>query len=232
MSHTRGTGSSLQRPLIVSGTIMAKRGRRQNQTGRSEGEARHIRLDYWMLEHPAFLALSPNAKVTLLFMLKRYDGTNNGKIGFGVRSGCFVPKQGTGELLNRPFGVSRSNIGRALTELESAGFIACTQPATFNQKRLTREWRLTWLVCNGRPPTREFASLDQPQKTKPSPTGGTMGQIQSHGRDYENGGRAKIIPYSPTGGTIAQLHSPTGGTHLVTRGVGERATETVGAESA
>src|SRR4051812_23502849 len=98
---------------------MAKRGRGRDKQGRSDGEARHIRLDYWMLEHPAFLALTPNAKVTLLAMLKRFNGRNNGRIAFGVRSGIFVPVNGK-ELAEKPFGLSRFQIGRALAELEAA----------------------------------------------------------------------------------------------------------------
>jgi hypothetical protein len=149
------------------------KGRRANKTGRS-GDHRFVQLDYWILESPAFLALSPNAKVVLLFMLKRYNGSNNGKIGFGVRSGCFVPLRGTGELVDRPFGVSRSNVHRALKELLDAGFIRCAQPSTFDQKRHTREWRLTWLPCNGQPATKDFVRQSSAEKTEPSPTHGTI----------------------------------------------------------
>jgi hypothetical protein len=149
------------------------KGRRANKTGRSGG-ARFIQLEYWILECAAFLALSPNAKVVLLFMLKRYDGGNNGKIGFGVRSGCFAPQQGTGKLVDRPIGLSRSNVHRALNELVVAGFIRCTQPATFDQKRMTREWRLTWLSCNGQPATKDFVRQQSPKKTETSPVHGTV----------------------------------------------------------
>ena len=135
------------------------RGRKANQHGRSEGQPRFILLPYWMLETAAFLSLTPAEVCVLLFLLKRFDGSNNGKIGFGVRSGCFVPLQGTGKLVDRRIPVTRSGIGRALEALQAFGFIACTQPATFNQKRLTREWRLTWLRCDGQVPTSEFARL-------------------------------------------------------------------------
>jgi hypothetical protein len=67
---------------------MTKRGRRHNNAGRSEGEARHIRLDYWIMETDAWLALSANAKVLLIVMAKRFNGRNNGRIAFGVRSGA------------------------------------------------------------------------------------------------------------------------------------------------
>ena len=160
-------------PVAITVAMGKSKGRRTNKTGRSSG-ARFIQLEYWILECPAFLALSANAKIVLLFMLKRYDGNNNGKIGFGVRSGCFVPKQGTGELVDRPIGISRSNKHRALNELNAAGFIRCTQPATFDQKRLTREWRLTWLPCNGQLPTKDFVPQPATEKAEPSPANGTI----------------------------------------------------------
>ena len=181
---------------------MGKRsGRRVGKDGRSDGEPRFIQVQYWILETPAFLALSPRATRALLFMLKRFNGTNNGKIAFGVRSGCFMRPQGSSQLDDRPV-LSKSEMGRALRELQAAGFIRCTQEATFDQKRLTREWRLTWLPCNGQPPTKEFAGERRPSNSETSPTGGPMGPItvpragqhdtqnepiahlQSHGRDY------------------------------------------------
>jgi hypothetical protein len=181
---------------------MGKRlGRKVGKDGRSEGEPRFIQLPYWIMETPAFLALSSGATRALLFMLKRFNGVNNGKIAFGVRSGCFTRRPGTPQLEDCPI-LSKSEMGRALRELQAAGFIRCTQEATFDQKRHTREWRLTWLPSNGQPPTKEFASERRPQNPETSPTGGTMGPItvpragqhstqneptahlQSHGRDY------------------------------------------------
>jgi len=144
---------------------MVKRGRRANQTGRSDGEPRFLLVPYWLMETPAWLGLTPNAKVTLLAVFKRFNGRNNGRIAFGVRSGIFVPINGR-ELAEKPFGLSRFQIGRALTEIEAAGFIACTQDATFGQKRLMREWRLTWLPSEGKPPTKDFATLRQTEIPK------------------------------------------------------------------
>jgi hypothetical protein len=147
---------------------------RANKKGRSDGR-RFLLIDYWILESPAFLTLSANEIVVLLFMLKRYNGSNNGKIAFGVRSGCFVPLQKTGKLVDRPLKLSRSSIDRALDKLEAARFIRCTQPATFDQKRRTREWRLTWLPCNGQPATKDFVRQPSAENVEPSPAGGTVG---------------------------------------------------------
>jgi len=135
-----------------------KQGRRQDASGRSQGEARYVQIHYWMMETPAFLALSGWATKALLMVLKRYDGFNNGKISFGTRSGCFVRKPGARQLADANFGISKSSITRALAELEAYGWIVCTQEAAFDQKRLVRNWRLTWLPCDGKLPTKEFAA--------------------------------------------------------------------------
>lgn len=107
-----------------------------------------------MLESPAFLALSHKAKIALIYLAKRYNGRNNGKIGFGVRSGCFVAQNG--KLKDVSIGIDKSSMARCLQELSALGFIRCIVEATFDQKRLTREWRLTWLPCDEQPPTKEF----------------------------------------------------------------------------
>jgi hypothetical protein len=148
--------------------------RRANATGRSEGLPRFVQLPFWLLESPAFLALSSSAKCTLLFLTKRFNGVNNGHIGFGVRSGCFIPLPGSGELVDRPIGLAKSAIARSLKALEAAGFIRCTKDATFDQKRLTREWRLTWIQCSGCPATKDFMSQGRLLDSKASPRGETI----------------------------------------------------------
>ena len=158
---------------------MAKHGRRANETGRSEGEPRFLQTPYWVMETPAWLSISANCKVTLLAVAKRFNGRNNGKIAFGVRSGIFVPIGGR-ELAERPFGLSRFQIGRALAEAEAAGFLVCTQDATFGQKRLMREWRLTWLSCGDKPPTKEFVALLRPVSSQARSTGAHAPHQQEH----------------------------------------------------
>lgn len=164
-----------------------RKGRRHDSSGRSSGAARHVRLEYWLLEHPSFLTLSANAKVVLIYLAKRFNGFNNGQVGFGCRAGCLVPVGG-GQHVERGIGLSRPQVTRALVELAGAGFIVCTKAATFDQKRLTREWRLTWLPSGAnseRPPTKEFASLPAGQNLKPRLTGATNPGLQVLQRAYE-----------------------------------------------
>jgi hypothetical protein len=148
---------------------MSKRGRGQNRTGRSEKTTRYFQTEHWIMEHPGWLALSPHTKLLLFVMQKRHNGFNNGQIGFGVRSGVQVPS-GAGRYAETAFGLSRFQIGRALAEAEAAGFIVCTKGSSFDQKKLTREWRLTWLPSGDRgtvPPSKEFASRNVPKNQKP-----------------------------------------------------------------
>lgn len=188
-------------------------GRRIDKRGRSEGVSPFVQFPWWMMETPAFHLLSADSKVTLLYLAKRFYGHNNGQIGFGVRSGGFVrwrPGQPDTELRDVPL-FSKTRQHRALCEVQAFGFAMVAKESSFGQKRLAREWRLTWLPCDGKPPTKDFMRLTADDcrriatdlKTKRSPTGGTIPpptvplaghgtapigantSLQSHGRDYE-----------------------------------------------
>ena len=140
---------------------MAK-GRKHNTTGRSTNEPRFVQVPFWVLESAAACRLSGTATRVLLYIIKRHNGVNNGRIGFGSRSGCFARKPGCGELEDISIGIAPRTMSDALFELEAAGFIRCTKDSTFDQKRMTKEWRLTWLPTGegqtAVPPTKEFAT--------------------------------------------------------------------------
>lgn len=202
---------------------MARRGRRTDKQGRSEGEGRFVQLPYWLLETPAWLSLSANSKVTLVIIAKRYNGSNNGRIAFGVRSGVFLPTNGK-DLAEVSFGLSRDQIGRAIRELMKAGFVVCTQEASFDQKRLVREWRLTWLssgTASQHAPTKDFARLLKGQNLEASRTGApnpppTVALVHPTRAENDKNG-----PYSRMGATMGESDSRAGATHLVYQGAGE-----------
>jgi len=131
-----------------------RRGRRRaNKTGRNEASP-YVQLPWYLLESEAFLNLSPAATKTLLYVVKRFHGANNGRIAFGARGGCYVKRHdGICEL---SFGLSKSRVALALKELESAGFICCTKPSSFGQKQLVKEWRLTWIPTASESATKDF----------------------------------------------------------------------------
>jgi hypothetical protein len=158
---------------------MAKgKGRGHDKTGRSEGEGRFLQLPYWLMEAPAFHHLSPEGRTALLYLAKRFDGRNNGKIGFGVRSGGFVRNPGAPKLEDKPV-MSQTKMQAALYELQAFRLARITTPSSFGQKKRTREWELTWLPCEGKPAARDFMTLTEKQceqiavslKTKPRSAG-------------------------------------------------------------
>jgi len=192
---------------------MAKpNGRRTDRRGRSEGAPPFVQIPWWLMETPAFHSLTSDSKAALLYVTKRFNGHNNGKIGFSVREGGFVRNPGQPDAQAHDYPLfSKTRMHRALSELQAFGFAVVAQESSFGQKRLAREWRLTWLPCDGKAPTKDFvaltwadcASIAAAQKTKRSPAGGTMppatvplaghGEgskganmpLQSRSRDYE-----------------------------------------------
>lgn len=139
--------------------------RRSDKKGRSAGDPRFVQMPYWVMESEAFRRLSPRAITVLFFMVKRHNGINNGRIAFGIRSGCFIKKPGTNDLIDAAIGIGRTGIGEALAELQAAGFIACETESVFVRttafregERHTREWRLTWLPVGDVLPTKEFVT--------------------------------------------------------------------------
>ncbi len=197
------------------------KGRGQDKTGRSEGEQRHLRLEHWILDTAAARSLSGSAFKVLVYLGKRYDGFNNGKIGFGCRSGCISKKTGTSERVTLPIGIGKSAIAAALLELETAGFIRCAKESTFDQKRMAREWRLTWLPVGNEPATKEFATA--PARTKKQNAVRQNGQkppLQSAVADNGAPQISKNAPYSPAERTMGQSDSPPHRTHLITMGSG------------
>ena len=207
------------------------KGRRHNKAGRSEGEPRFVQLPFWMMETPAFLALSANAKCTLLFIAKKFNGFNNGKLVFGWRSGCVVPVNGK-EFQEKAIGLSRDQVGRALKELSEQGFIQCTKDASFDQKRLTREWRLTWLPCDGQPPTKDFASNGRSQNSKPRRTRAGASALQTHQCVYDMEPISPHDLYRCTSASMGESHRRTSASHLVTMGSVETVIPMTGTEAA
>lgn len=131
-------------------------GRPKNRKGRSLFGHPHIEIPHYVLDSEIFRTLPSSWVKVLLYVIKRYNGSNNGKIAFGARSGCFVRHRGI--VIDVDIGMSKSSVASALRGLEKCGFLVCTQEASFDQKRLVKEWRITWLRDNftGEIPTKDF----------------------------------------------------------------------------
>src|SRR5260370_18613063 len=90
---------------------------------------RRIKVEHWLLESAAYIALSSPAKCTFIELMRRVDRNNNGAISFGGKDGGYI-------------GFSRDRTERTLTELEDAGFSVETAPADL-RNAMPRKWRLT-----------------------------------------------------------------------------------------
>ena len=100
--------------------------------GRNDGDGRHVRLPFYLMDTPAWQSLDPVARVVYIELKRRYTGSNNGRISYAVR-------EATAGL-----GISKSTAGRALAVLTDRGFIISSRKGTFDRKtRHASEWVLT-----------------------------------------------------------------------------------------
>lgn len=211
---------------------MRKRtGRKVNKAGRSEGEARFVQIPYWLLEAPAARSLSSTAFKVLVYVLKRFNGVNNGLIAFGTRSGCFLKNPTSRQVIDVSIGMKQQTVSDALFELQGAGFIACARESVWTGTRgtkgqgIVREWRLTWLSCNGEAPTKDFINrsgnfrrvknrlpkLDYPTATAVyRPSNSPPGRYDNSIEDPQNGLNR------PPGRSNGERNSPPGRYHLIT----------------
>ena len=120
---------------------------RHTKKGRSKGGGRFVALHHFMLDTPAWLSLSPAERVTYVYLVKQYDGTNNGALR--------GPDRGIAEDCN----INRATAARAKRVLEERGFIELATPGGFSRKvRHASEYRLTFHQCDltGAVPSKAF----------------------------------------------------------------------------
>jgi hypothetical protein len=106
-----------------------------------------LRLDHWIIKGIAYRKLNSNERCTLLEMMRRYDGNNNGNIAFGGADGARI-------------GLSADITERALTRLEKRRFIICTQAANPRLKK-RRRWELTMYGVGREKPKKLFMGADE-----------------------------------------------------------------------
>lgn len=90
-----------------------------------------VQIYDWVRLSPAWRDLSPQARAVYVEMKARFNGSNNGKIGYGAREAA------------ADIGMSHSSANRFLLELEDHGFITRQQESSFVHKRLSIEWCMT-----------------------------------------------------------------------------------------
>jgi hypothetical protein len=100
-------------------------------------ESRHVRLYHWFLKSEAWKSLSPNARALYVEIVTRYNGSNNGRIGFSVRDAA--------DALH----VGKNTASAALKELQERCFLVVTKRSAFSLKtKMATEWRLTEFPCD------------------------------------------------------------------------------------
>src|SRR5947207_594473 len=91
-----------------------------------------VQLFHWMLDSKAWRDLDGNARAIYVQLQRRYNGTNNGRIGYSARQGADDLK------------IGKATAARALRSLQAHGFIVVEKCGAFHLKiRHASEYRLT-----------------------------------------------------------------------------------------
>ncbi len=102
-----------------------------NSKGRSKRDAKHVRLYAHLLDCPAYRSMSCYGRATLIELMYRHDGLNNGRIPLSVREAA------------ERLGVCINTAAKALREIEVKGFAKPTKAGSFSWKtRHATEWAL------------------------------------------------------------------------------------------
>lgn len=110
---------------------------RHNKTGRSKGGGQFVQLPHFMLESPAWRALSAQDRATYLAVAMVYNGFNNGRLAVGARQ--------IAERAN----INKDTASKCVARLQERGFIECASPGGFSRKNPhATEWRLTLYKCD------------------------------------------------------------------------------------
>jgi hypothetical protein len=123
-------------------------------------DSRHVRLYHWFLKSDAWRSLSPIERALYVEIVTRYNGSNNGRIGFGVRDAA------------KGLHISKAGAARAFAGLQVCGFIVATKRSAFNIKtKMATEWRLTEFCSDidGAFATKDFMKWVPPEKQNTVP---------------------------------------------------------------
>jgi hypothetical protein len=167
----------------------------QRKRGRKNKLPPFVMLPKWLLDSPAYAALSLKARAALVELLHVYDGFNNGTLGMSVRR------------LAERLGCSPDTAASALHELDDVGFVDTMTIGSFSRKRLASEYRLTFHRCDisGALPSKRFMRWFSQSDVKDN----IVPEIgQSKGKErLQSDQRVYRAPKPPA-------HSPTTGTHI------------------
>ena len=120
---------------------MAK-GNKVNAKGRNDSE-QYVKLSYRMLRSDAWRSLGGPAVRVYFEIRTRYMGRNNGQLTLSLDEGA------------RLLGLGKATVGRALTELQTKGFIVRIKMGQWHGRQAT-EYAITDKPLNGLPATNAW----------------------------------------------------------------------------
>ena len=115
-------------------------------------------LPEWMMNTQAWKSLKPQDRAVYIEVLRRFNGTNNGRLSISNRQAATACK------------ISKDTACKCFQRLIEKGFIEIKTKSAFNVKtsRAT-EYAITIQGVDGRPATKNFASWRPPVKKKNGP---------------------------------------------------------------
>jgi hypothetical protein len=144
---------------------------------------RHVRICHYMMDTPAWKSLGAIERAVYLDIASRYagQGTNNGKIGYAIRTAA------------KELDIGTSTAKRALDKLQERGFMVCMTKGAFSRKiKHATEWRLTEFPSDvsNELATKEFIrwrpdenKTRYPQRQQPVPVAATVGVCSGNRQD-------------------------------------------------
>ncbi len=130
---------------------------------RSDG--RFARLPFAILNSDAWKACNSSTRDVYTGMLLRFNGSNNGSIGYGCRVAADYAN------------IGRNTAALAFKKLQEVGLIKCVTRSNFDcRKKLATEWGLTHLPIDGVPATGEWRNYKlqaSPKRKRNSPISST-----------------------------------------------------------
>ncbi len=150
--------------------MASKKRKKLNAFGMSS-VVRHVRLYHWLLDCPAWRALSPGASRLLIEVWKRHNGQNNGQISYSVREAAVA------------LGCTRNTASKRFHELEDKGFLKTRRRGSFDCKvRHATTWEVTAERCDDKAASKDFMGWRPEEKQNPVSMRGTDGLTERHRR--------------------------------------------------
>ena len=121
----------------------------------SQDPKRYVRLHYFLIKSEAFKELSGGALKLYVKVRERFNGMNNGYIGFSVRDAA------------NKLGISRMTASKYFKELEEKGFLKIKEKGSYDYKsRHATTWIITAEKHNNKAPTNDFMSWNKHNASK------------------------------------------------------------------